>query len=166
MVPLKRRAERRLPTSSGVQSFRKYPVLVALIGIGLLASLVILGGRAGIEAGSRQVEIVLDEPSWRFLASREGLSPGELLAVLKERGATSLALYEATLRRLQEAGTVSYAAGSEILSQAHTGLLPPPIASLVRGGQVSPRAVYVLGSPSTLEAVSYTHLTLPTNREV
>lgn len=154
MAPSRGREERGLPTGSGIQPFRKYPLLTALIGIGLLASLVILGGRAGIEAGSRQVEVVLDEPSWRFLASREGLSPGELLAVLKERGATSLALYEATLRRLQEAGTVSYAAGSGILSQVHTGLLPLPLASLVRGGQVSPRAVYVLGSPSTLEELS------------
>ncbi|MDR7433741.1 MAG: DUF5693 family protein [Armatimonadota bacterium] len=142
--------ERRLLTVTWIEPFRKQRILAVLIGIGLLASLAILAGRAGVEAHSRQVEIVLDEPSWRFLASRAGLPPEGLFAELKKRGATSLALYEATLRRLQEAGTINYAAGAEILSQAHGGFLPPLLGSLVREGKVSPYAVYVFGPPSIL----------------
>ncbi|MBI3976512.1 MAG: hypothetical protein HY334_08990 [Armatimonadetes bacterium] len=126
---------------------RRDRLLAAVILLGLAAAAAILGLRWRIEARSRTVEVILDGAAWRELAIREGRRPGDLLADLHARGATSVALYEHTLETLAEDGLAAYRSGGEALAEVRAGALGEPFRSLVAGGAVRPEAVYVLAHP-------------------
>lgn len=127
---------------------RRDRLLAAVILLGLAAAAAILGLRWRIEGRSRTVEVILDGPAWRALAIREGRRPGDLLADLHARGATSVALYEHTLETLAEDGLAAYRSGGEVLAEVRAGALGEPFRSLVAGGAVRPEAVYVLAHPA------------------
>ncbi|MGH2452346.1 MAG: DUF5693 family protein [bacterium] len=127
---------------------RRDRILVVLLLLGLAAAAAILLLRWRIEAGARTVEVILDGPAWRDLAVREGRRPGDLLADLHARGATSVALYEHTLETLAEDGLVTYRSGGEVQAEARAGALGGPFLSLVRAGVVRTEAVYVLPHPA------------------
>ena len=73
-----------------------------VLAVGVAASAIVLWSRWRVESRYRTVEIVLDGPDWEALAVREGRHPAEVLAEARRRGATSVALYERTLRRLAD----------------------------------------------------------------
>ena len=98
--------------------------LVGAVGAGLLAAFAVLAMRASVESSSRDVEIALDGPDWEALARREGQDPLTLFARAREHGATAVAVYEQTLKRLAEQGEVAYATGGQVLSRARMGSLP------------------------------------------
>lgn len=124
--------------------------LVAVVGIGLLAALVILAIRWTVESGYRTVSIVLDGPDWHATAAREGRDPDAVLRAAAARGATAVAVYEWTLLRLAEQGTVAYASSEEIQSQARSGAVAPVFRRVLVRGELRPRAVYVASGPERL----------------
>ncbi|MFN3286511.1 MAG: DUF5693 family protein, partial [bacterium] len=109
---------------------RKFPLLVALVAVGVAASAAIGWQRHGVEAGYRTVELVVDSEDWRLLAQREGRVGTELWEALRARGAGSVAVYEATLRRLQEEGRLTYRSGAELRDLARIGALTPTLRDL------------------------------------
>jgi len=125
-------------------------VLVAVAGLGLLAALVILALRWTVELGYHHVSIVLDGPDWEATAAREGRDPNAILRAAAARGATAVAVYEWTLKRLAEQGRVAYASSEEIQSQAVAGAIAPAFRRILAGGEFRPRAVYVAAGPETL----------------
>jgi hypothetical protein len=127
---------------------RRDRILGVLILLGLIAAGAILLMRWRIEAGARAVEVILDGPAWRDFAVREGRRPGDLLADLHARGATSVALYEQTLETLAKDGLAAYRSGGEVLSEARAGAIAGPYLSLVRAGAVRVEAVYILAHPA------------------
>lgn len=125
-------------------------VLLAVAGLGLLAALVILALRWTVELGYHHVSIVLDGPDWEATAAREGRDPNAILRAAAARGATAVAVYEWTLKRLAEQGRVAYASSEEIQSQAVAGAIAPAFRRILAGGELRPRAVYVAAGPETL----------------
>lgn len=125
-------------------------MLVAVAGLGLLAALVILALRWTVELGYHHVSIVLDGPDWEATAAREGRDPNAILRAAAARGATAVAVYEWTLKRLAEQGRVAYASSEEIQSQAVAGAIAPAFRRILAGGELRPRAVYVAAGPETL----------------
>lgn len=117
-----------------------------VIAIGTAASLGILAARWSAEAAYRAVEIVLDGPDWETLAAREGKSPLAFLEEARVRGATAVAVYERTLKRMAEHGELAYASTSDLMTLARLGTLPPVFRDLVAGGSVHPLAVYIASS--------------------
>lgn len=132
---------------------RRYRLLIGIVLVGLAASLAILSTRWVVETRTRTVEVILDAQAWRELAIREGRPPAEVFAALHVRGATSVAIYEGTLRRLLEAGRASYFSGGDLQDAARAGTLAPPLRALVTSGRVRAEAVYVLADPSVAEWV-------------
>lgn len=132
---------------------RRYRLLIGIVLVGLAASLAILSTRWAVETRTRTVEVILDAQAWRELAIREGRPPREVFAALHARGATSVAIYEGTLRRLLEAGRASYFSGGDLQDAARAGTLAPPLRALVTTGRVRAEAVYVLADPSVAEWV-------------
>src|SRR2546422_9548999 len=112
--------------------------LLAAFGVGLVASLAALGMRASIEASSRDVEIVLDGPDWEALALREGADPLAYFAQAREHGATAVAVYEQTLKRLAEKGEAAYMSGGQLVSHPRIGPLAAPFRHLVVRGADRP----------------------------
>src|SRR5437867_784418 len=100
--------------------------LLAAVGLGLLAAIAVLGVRASVEASYRDVEIVLDGPDWEALAIREGRDPLAYFARARAHGATAVAVYEQTLKRLAEHGEVAYISGGQLRSYARIGSLAAP----------------------------------------
>src|SRR2546428_7739118 len=125
--------------------------LLAAFGVGLVAAFAVLGMRASIEASSREVEIVLDGPDWEALAIREGADPLAYFARAREHGATAVAVYEQTLKRLAEKGKAAYMSGGQLISHSRLGPLAAPFRDLVAGGAARPGMLYVAAPPGVLE---------------
>jgi hypothetical protein len=125
-------------------------VLVILIALGLVASGVVLLARVRLEARYRAVEIVLDGDDWATLARREGYDRAQLYRALRARGVTSVALGEATLKRLAEEGAIGYAGGGALNAAGRVAPLAEPLRRLQARGVIRTDAVYIVGSSETL----------------
>ncbi len=123
-------------------------MLLTLVAVGVLASAVVGWHRHRVEAGYRTVEVVLDGEDWRLLAQREGRLDTEFWRALRDRGATSVAVYEATLRRLKDEGRVTYWSGAELRDLWRAGALSPDLRPLA--ASADPASLYVL--PEDAEA--------------
>jgi hypothetical protein len=124
--------------------------LVVLGLVGLLASVVVLSLRWPIESAYRDVEIVLDGPDWEAMAIREGKDPLAVFAQARSHGATAVAVYERTLKRMASSGELSYRSGGQVISDARAGATAPAFRSLLASGAVRSGAVYVVASPDLL----------------
>ncbi len=123
------------------------PLLVGCLIVGLLAAAVVAVFRHRVEARYRTVEIVLDGPDWRTLARREGRSVRAVLGEARRRGATSVAVPDATLRQLADEGVATYAAGGALLAQARAAPLAGGFARLRAVGAIRADAVYIAAAP-------------------
>src|SRR3989441_13136927 len=124
--------------------------LLAAVGVGLVAACSVLGMRASIEACYRDVEIVLDGPDWEALAIREGADPLAYFARAREHGATAVAVYEQTLKRLAEKGKAAYMSGGQLVSHSRLEPLAAPFRDLVAGGAARPGVLYIAAPPEVL----------------
>ncbi len=125
---------------------RRYRGLLLLVIVGVGAALALLGDRWRVEGGYRTVEVIIDGQAWSDLAVREGRDPTEFLAQVRDQGATSVALYEASLRQLADRGRLSYMAGADLLAMARVGTLAPPLQGLREAGGIRLEEVYVLAN--------------------
>lgn len=130
------------------------PWLVALAALGVAASAAVGWQRHRVESEYRTVELVVDSEDWRLLAQREGRRGAQLWEALRARGAGSVAVYEATLRRLQEEGRLTYRSGAELRDLARTSVLAPALRGLAASAQ--PQALYVFpGDPEVARQVEF-----------
>lgn len=125
-------------------------LLFLAIIAGLVASLAVLAVRWAVEASYRGVEIILDGIDWEQLAAREGKDPVAFLTDARAHGATAIAIYEHTLKRLAERGEVTYLSTGEIQATARVQPLAPAFQALLPD-RLRPRAVYIAGLPATLD---------------
>src|SRR2546422_4683893 len=125
--------------------------LLAAFGVGLVASLAALGMRASIEASYRDVEIVLDGPDWEALAIREGADPLAYFARAREHGATAVAVYEQTLKRLAVKGKSAYISRGQLVSHSWIEPLAPPFRDLLARGAARPGMFSIASSPDLPE---------------
>jgi len=128
---------------------RRRAALAAIALIGAAAAFVVLSARWNLESGYETVEIVLDGPDWHALAVAEGLDPDALLKEARDRGATSVAVYERTLRRMAGTGEAAYVSSGELSGQARAGAVPATFAPLLAAG-LRPGVVYIAAGPEML----------------
>jgi hypothetical protein len=131
----------------------RYPALAGCVVAGLAAALVVLAQRYHLEQSYRTVEITVDGDDWTTLARRTGTDRDALYAKLYEAGARSVTLYATSLRRLADAGRVTYMAGTDIINAARTGPVGGPFGDLLRAGRIRSGNTYVAGPPPVLELV-------------
>jgi MFS family permease len=123
--------------------------LAAIALVGVAAALAVTTARWSLESDYHSVEIVLDGPDWHALAVAEGLDPDALLREARRRGATSVAVYERTLRRMAAGGEVVYLSSTELAGLARGGAVPAAFAPLMARG-LRPGVVYVVAGPEML----------------
>src|SRR5262249_405267 len=58
-----------------------------------------------------------------------------------------------SLKRLQDAGRVTYLTGADLVNGARTGVERGPLAEYLRAGRIRPGNTYVAGPPAVLEFV-------------
>lgn len=129
-----------------MSTFQYNKWLIALIILGLLASLTINWQRHTVEQANATVEMVMEYEDIMELAQMEGAEPAGLFQQFKAAGITSLAVYETTLEKLNKSGKLTALPGADILHQDRTGMLTDPFwRSLIAGGRVLAEDVYIVG---------------------
>ncbi|HWR42456.1 DUF5693 family protein [Sporomusa sp.] len=127
-------------------TFTYNKLLIGLIIIGLLAAVTVDWQRHTVEQANSTVELVMEYEDLVELAQIEGVQPDSLLTQFKTAGITSLAVYEATLEKLNKSGKITALPGAEILHQNRTGTLTDPFwRSLIAEGKIKAEDVYVVG---------------------
>jgi hypothetical protein len=127
-----------------------------VLALGVAASVFILWSRWRIESRYRAVEIVLDGPDWEALALREGRNPSEVLAEARRMGATSVALYERTLRRLADRGEIAYLSGEEVLAEDFLANSSSATSRLHIDGGPQHGTIYIVGPAARLDELADT----------
>ncbi|MGM9576508.1 MAG: DUF5693 family protein [Anaerovibrio sp.] len=121
-------------------------ILIAVIILGLIASLTIDVQRYQVEQANKSIELIMDYEDLVALAEKEGLPPEKVLAQAKEAGITSLAVYETTFKKLNVNGKAAAVNGSVLLANYQNGAISDPgWRQLIESGQIKGTNVYVTG---------------------
>ena len=121
-------------------------ILIAVIILGLIASLAIDVQRYQVEQANKSIELIMDYEDLVALAEKEGLPPEKVLAQAKEAGITSLAVYETTFKKLNVNGKAAAVNGSVLLANYQNGAISDPgWRQLIESGQIKGTNVYVTG---------------------
>ena len=121
-------------------------ILIAVIILGLIASLAIDVQRYQVEQANKSIELIMDYEDLVALAEKEGLPPEKVLAQAKEAGITSLAVYETTFKKLNVTGKAAAVNGSVLLTNYQNGAISDPgWRQLIESGQIKGTNVYVTG---------------------
>lgn len=125
--------------------FRYNPILLAFIGLGLVASLIICWQRYEIESKTYQVDLATDYKDLVRLADIEALDLDDVLNRTKKSGITSLAVYDKTLMELSNAGRITIFTGKDLLNDYHTGRMgDPELMEFVENGGLISERVYLI----------------------
>lgn len=120
--------------------------LIGFIVIGIVAALLVGWQRHMVEENNSVVEMVLDYEDAVELAQLEGMPIDKVLADIKDAGITSLAVYETSLKKLNESGKVTTVSGAAIMQSYNAGSLSDANwRSLVEQGLVKVEEIYVTG---------------------
>lgn len=120
-------------------------VLIAILGVALLASAYVALSRLQKERHSKHVEITMDFTDFDGLARSYGYNEEQFLVALRRAGLTSLALSEELGVAVGTTPNAVALSGPALLNQARLAPLADPVlAGLVRAGRVRPNEVYLL----------------------
>ncbi len=125
-----------------MKEFRYNRLLIAIIVIGLLASLTVVWQRHQVEKANNQVELAMEYEDVIELAQLDGVPTDALMQQLKDAGVTSLAVYETSLEKLSKSGKAAVISGAEIQSLHRSDPIWQP---LIAAGRILPQDVYVVG---------------------
>jgi hypothetical protein len=129
-----------------VADFKYNKILLLFIAVGLMAALIISWQRHSVEVANETIDMVMDYEDIVELSELEGISRQDLLQQFKKAGITSLAVYEATLDKLNKSGKITAVGGAQIINQYRTGMLSDADwRALVEKGAIMPEDVYVTG---------------------
>lgn len=121
-------------------------ILIAVIILGLIASLAIDVQRYQVEQANKSIELIMDYEDLVALAEKEGLPTEKVLAQAKEAGITSLSVYETTFKKLNVNGKAAAVNGSVLLTNYQNGAISDPgWRQLIESGQIKGTNVYVTG---------------------
>jgi hypothetical protein len=133
--------------------WRAFPALFICAVVGLAASGVLLARRAAVERSYRTVEITVDGDDWATLARSRGFDRDTMYSELYRRGVRSVTIYAASLRRLSDAGLITFTLGSDAIDASRTESLTGPLAKLAAAGRLRVNATYVQGPAPLLALV-------------
>ena len=94
-------------------------IFFTLAALGLCFSLFLNWQRWRVEKANKQIENVMEYNVIERLAKLEGIPEKEALKQFKDRGITTLALFDKTLDKLAKSGKITMVTGPE-LTQAKT----------------------------------------------
>ena len=132
-----------------MKNFQYNRVLLAVVFVGFLAAMAVNIMRYTAEKQNMTVDLAIDYEALTELSEREGLPLEEVMRQAKEAGITSLAVYEATFKKLNVSGKAT--PGGALLERYQSGSLTSPgWRSLVERGEIVGTEVYVTGSDAAV----------------
>ena len=127
-----------------MKKFLYNKALLAVMVLGLVASVVINMARIADEKANNSVDLVVDYESIVELAEKEGLPVSEVMAKAKDAGITSLAVYDRTFKKLNKSGKCTATRGADIMERYRTGsLVSPGWQQLAATGKIVDAEMYV-----------------------
>ena len=113
---------------------RYNPVLIAIIAIGLIVSLWLNYQRHEIEQRNDTVEMAMEYEGLEHIANWEGLSLNDVLAGFKKAGVTSLVVFDTTLEKLNNNGSIVAVTVGRLSAEKNMRLCPEVAAALKNKG--------------------------------
>lgn len=124
-------------------------ILIVVVLIGAVFSATLNWQRYNVEKVNNTVEQSVEYGAVRRLAYSEGISIEKTLKLLKERGVTTLVLFDTNLERLSETGEVNVFKGTELIKNIAIGNLNNTVwEELAKESKLSANAVYITKAKS------------------
>jgi len=118
-------------------------VFLACVVLGLLSSLALNWQRIQVEKANTKLETVMEYNSLLRIALEEGVPKEKVFQAFKDRGVTTLALFDTNLDKLSQRGSVIVLTGGQLLEQARTQVLKPEWQAIVSRPDFNPDALYL-----------------------
>jgi len=126
-------------------SDRMRRVSIAVVILGVLASLAVAYDRARFEAANRSVEITIDQQDLHDFARAYGYNEDELLREMRKAGLTSVAVYAEQGQHVNNGAHALVQTGQQIVDAARLwGLSDRGLAAMARRGEIDPNSLYLL----------------------
>ena len=118
-------------------------IFFALAALGLCFSLFLNWQRWRVEKANRQIENVMEYNVIERLAKLEGIPEKEALKQFKDRGITTLALFDKTLDKLAKSGKITMVTGPELTQAKNVNNLTPAWQKIAAGSDFINDALYI-----------------------
>ncbi len=118
-------------------------IFLALMSIGLVFSLYLNFQRHQVEQKNRQIETVMDYQALRRMAVSEGVPREKVFKEFKDRGVTTLAIYDKSIIQMAQEGYITYYTGGDLLRASNLGTLDPAWLAITRRPDFEVEALYL-----------------------
>lgn len=118
-------------------------ILMGLLCLGLCCSLFLNFQRHKVEQANTQVETVMEYGAIERLAEAEGISVKEAVQAFKDRGVTTLAVFDTNLEKLKDKGYINTFSGQELLAAKALGTIKPTWEQVLQDKEFAPNNLYI-----------------------
>lgn len=123
-------------------------LFLALVGLGLAASLCLNWQRIQVERANKTIETVMEYNSLVRMAQEEGVPKEQVFREFRERGVTTLTVFDTSLDKLAQKGSVNVLTGAQLLELARVQQLRPEWQAIVDNPGFMVDALYISAGTS------------------
>ncbi|WP_337437825.1 DUF5693 family protein, partial [Acidaminococcus fermentans] len=118
------------------------------MGLGLVASLCLNWQRIQVERANKTIETVMEYNSLVRMAQEEGVPKEQVFREFRERGVTTLTVFDTSLDKLAQKGSVNVLTGAQLLELARVQQLRPEWQAIVDNPDFMVDALYISAGTS------------------
>ena len=123
-------------------------LFLTLVGLGLAASLCLNWQRIQVERANKTIETVMEYNSLVRMAQEEGVSKEQVFKEFRDRGVTTLTVFDTSLDKLAQKGSVNVLTGAQLLELARVQQLRPEWQAIVDKPDFLVDALYISAGTS------------------
>ncbi|WP_317423630.1 DUF5693 family protein [uncultured Acidaminococcus sp.] len=123
-------------------------LFLALVGLGLAASLCLNWQRIQVERANKTIETVMEYNSLVRMAQEEGVPKEQVFKEFRDRGVTTLTVFDTSLDKLAQKGSVNVLTGAQLLELARVQQLRPEWQAIVDNPDFMVDALYISAGTS------------------
>jgi hypothetical protein len=123
-------------------------LFLALVGLGLVASLCLNWQRIQVEKANKTVETVMEYNSLLRIAQEEGVPKEEVFKQFRDRGVTTLTVFDTSLDKLAQKGAVNVLTGAQLLEMGRVQNLRPEWQAIIDNPNFMVDALYISAGTS------------------
>lgn len=123
-------------------------LFLTLVGLGLAASLCLNWQRIQVERANKTIETVMEYNSLVRMAQEEGVPKEQAFKKFRDRGVTTLTVFDTSLDKLAQKGSVNVLTGAQLLELARVQQLRPEWQAIVDKPDFLVDALYISAGTS------------------
>ncbi|WP_370821619.1 DUF5693 family protein [Acidaminococcus massiliensis] len=129
-----------------MKTYEKF--FLTLVGLGLAASLCLNWQRIQVERANKTIETVMEYNSLVRMAQEEGVPKEQVFKEFRDRGVTTLTVFDTSLDKLAQKGSVNVLTGAQLLELARVQQLRPEWQAIVDKPDFLVDALYISAGTS------------------